>query len=472
MSFELVQSIVATKIYPALLVLFFFGITILIHEYGHFIVAKKRGMKIERFSLGFGPAIFAWKKDGIEYRISWIPFGGYVALPQMAPMEAVEGKSDAPAPSEPLPPVSPGTKILVALAGPTLNIALAVVLATGVYFFGLPTPVNPSVIGGVEAGSREEQLGIREGDRVVKINDKPVKTWDQINFEVAVSSGPNVKAVIERDGNPQEYLLETEMVKAFGVKVINLYPQGHPYVGNVRSGSPAEHAGIQSGDKFLSVEGLAVATQGQLRDLIGKRPNMPTKVKVLRGGQTIDLTVTPALDPVENVGRMGVELSDQMEFEIVRPGPTPVKQFDDALSQMGRTFQAIWNYRETKVGLDSMSGPIGISVGWWAQIVHGGFLRGLWFAVIINIALAVFNLLPLPVLDGGHIVFSLIEAAIRRPLNPVFLQRITMAFAALLIGFMLYVTFHDVRRFIPFPRKSVPQAAPAVPEPQPAPSAP
>jgi regulator of sigma E protease len=471
MSFELVTTLITTKIYPALLVLFFFGVTILIHEYGHFLLAKKRGLKIERFSLGFGPALWSWTREGIEYRISWIPFGGYVALPQMAPMEAIEGKNESPAAE--LPAASPSSKIVVALAGPALNLVLAAVLSTGVYYFGLPTPVNPNIVGWVEPGSREEQLGIREGDRVVQLNKKPVKTWDQINFEVAVSEGPNVRAVIEHEGQaPREVLLETEEIPAFGIKTINLYPQGRPYTGRVRPGSAAERAGLQSGDKFLAVEGVAVSTQSQLRDLIGKRANQLTHLKIMRQGKVQAMTVTPELDPQENVGRMGVELADEIEFQIVRPGPTPLAQFQDAFSQMIRTFNAIIHFRQTKVGLDSMSGPIGISVGWWSQIVHGGFLRGLWFAVIINIALAVFNLLPLPVLDGGHIVFALVEAVWRKPINPVFVQRVTTAFAMLLIAFMVYVSFHDIRRFIPFPHKTAPQAVPVTIESAPATNAP
>ena len=455
MPFELLLRIVTEWVYPIFVVVFFFGLTIFIHEFGHFIVAKRRGLKIERFSIGFGPAIWKWTSEGIEYRVSWIPFGGYVALPQMAPMEAIEGETESKA--EQLPPASPVSKMLVAVAGPIFNIMLGFLLATCVYVLGLPMPVNPNIVGWVEPGSREEQIGIREGDRIVKINDETVKTWDKINFAVAVNEGPTVRVVVERDGKQQEYLLETEIIKAFGIKTINLYPQGRPYASRVRLGSPAEQSGILANDKFLAVEGVPLSTQQELRDLIGKRPNLPTKVTLLRRKQVMEILVTPALDPRENVGRMGVELMDQIEFQVVRPGPTPWAQFADAFGQMGRTFNALIHYRQTKVGLDSMAGPIGISVGWWAQIVHGGLLRGLWFAVVINIALAVFNLLPLPVLDGGHIVFALIEAAIRKPLNPVFLHRLTTGCAAILIAFMLYISFNDVRRFIPWPSKAAPR---------------
>src|SRR5580704_9381468 len=126
-SFETVLNFVMGIVYPALLVLFFFGLTIFIHELGHFLMAKRRGMKIERFSVGFGPKIWGYKKDGIDYRVSWFPFGGYVALPQMSPMETIEGETESKA--EELPPVSPGSKFLVALSGPVMNILLAALLA-------------------------------------------------------------------------------------------------------------------------------------------------------------------------------------------------------------------------------------------------------------------------------------------------------------------------------------------------------
>jgi regulator of sigma E protease len=453
--------IVTNWIYPIFLVVFFFGLTIFIHEFGHFIVAKKRGLKVERFSIGFGPPIWKWTRNGIEYRISWLPFGGYVMLPQMAPMEAVEGKSKTK--TEEIPPASPATKVLVSLAGPALNLALAFVLATMVYFFGLPTPVNPNIVGWVEPGSREEQLGIREGDRVVQINDEKVHNWDEIKTAVALSEGNSVRAVIQRGTERQEHLLETEVLPGMGFKVINLFSQGRPFARRVRPGSPAERAGLRAGDKFLAVENAAVSTQRELREMVGKRANLPTRVKLMRSGKIRVITVVPELDPRENAGRMGVELDDEVDFEIIHPGPTPWAQFDDALTQMGRSLNAMLHYRQTKIGIDSMNGPIGISIGWWSQIVRGGVLRGLWFAVIINIALAVFNLLPLPVLDGGHILFSAIESAIRRPLNPRFVHVSQTAFAALLISFMLYVSFNDLRRFIPWPNKVAPRPV-AVPE--------
>ncbi len=443
MSFDIV-SIFTTKIYPALLVLFFFGLTIFIHELGHFLVARKRGLVVERFFIGFGPAIFSWKKNGVVYGVAWLPFGGYVALPQMSPMETIEGKTENS--SETLPPASPASKILVAFAGPIMNIFLAILLATILWQVGSSMPVNPSIVGYVERGSAEEQLGIRAGDRIVKVNNKEVKTWMEVQRAVVTSLEPMVSVTCERDSQRKTYELQTEMNEAFGIKTINLWSEGRPLANGFVEDSAAEQAGMKVGDKFLTVEGLPVTTSQELRDLVGKRPGMPTEVKIMRNGQTLVLQITPKFDPKEKAGRIGVQLGDQLEYEVVRPGPTPPQQFHDVLGLMGDTVYALVHSKQTGIGAKSLSGPVGIAGGWWQEIVHGGWRRGLWFAVLLNINLAIINLLPLPVLDGGHIVFSIIEGIRRKPLNARFVHATSVTFAVLLISFMLYVTFFDIQR--------------------------
>lgn len=443
MQFDL-TDIIVNKIYPGLLVLFFFGLTIFIHELGHFLVARRRKMVVERFFIGFGPRIFSWTRDGVEYGVAWLPFGGYVALPQMSPMETIEGKTENQ--PEQLPAASPASKILVAFAGPIMNFLFAIVLATVLWQVGLAVPVNPSIIGWVDPGSREEQLGIQVGDRITQINDRPIKTWMDIQRAVAVSREPNVRVVIHHQGEQRTFDLETELNETFGVKTINLYPRGRPVAGGFQDNSPAEAAGMKMGDKFLSVQGMPVTTAQELRELIGKRADQPTDVKVMRAGQIVTLKVTPHVDAKEKVGRMGVKLDDEVEYEVVRPGPTPVKQFQDVLGLMGDTLYALVHHKQTGIGAKSLSGPVGIAGGWWYEIVHGGWRRGLWFAVLLNINLAIINLLPLPVLDGGHIVFAFFEAAFRRPLNAKFVHAVSVAFAVVLISFMLYVTFFDIQR--------------------------
>ena len=443
-SSETLIYIITHWIYPGLLVVFFFGFTIFVHELGHYLVAKRRGMVIERFFIGFGPRILSWKRNGIEYGVAWLPFGGYVALPQMSPMEAIEGKTESGAGE--LPPAPPASKIMVAFAGPVMNIFLAVLLASIVWQIGLSVPINPSVVGWVEPGSREEQLGIRAGDRIVEVNDRSVKTWMDVQRAVAVSREPSVKVVIERDGQRTEYLLETELNQMFGLKTINLYSQGRPYARAFQPDSPAEHSGMMVGDKFLSIEGVPVSSAQELRELVGKRAQMPTEVKVMRDGKVVTLIVVPHVDEKEKVGRMGVLLDDALEYEVVRPGPTPWHQFRDVFGLMGDTVYALVHSKQTGIGARSLSGPVGIAGGWWQEIIHGGVRRGLWFAVLLNINLAIINLLPLPILDGGHILLSVLEAIRRKPLNARVVHAVSTAFAVLLITFMLYVTFFDIQR--------------------------
>lgn len=469
MSFESIIHVVSGIIYPGFLVVFFFGLTIFVHELGHFWLAKRRGMKIERFSIGFGPKIWGFTKDGIDYRVSWFPFGGYVALPQMSPVEALEGRSETQ--GEPLPPAPPASKIIVAFAGPIMNLLLAVALACIIWQVGLPVPVNPSVVGWVEPGSLEEQLGIQPGDRIVQVNQRPVKTWMEIQRAVAISREPNVSVVIDRKGQHREFVLETEINPLFGVKTLNLYSQGRPFASEILPDSPAERAGMRAGDKFLSVEGVPVSSAQELRELLGKRTDMPTEIKVMRHGKVVTLIAIPQLDPTEKVGRLGVRLGDELEYEVVRPGPTPVKQFQDILLLMGDTVYALVHSKQTGVGARSLSGPVGIAGGWWHEITRGGLRRGMWFAVLLNINLAIINLLPIPVLDGGHIIFSIVEAIRRKPLNARLVHAASVTFAALLITFMLYVTFFDIQRltFGRFRPADPPRTNEVVPATEPAP---
>jgi regulator of sigma E protease len=450
-SLETVLSFVVNAVYPALVVLFFFGLTIFIHELGHFLVAKRRGMKIERFSVGFGPKIWGYTKDGIDYRVSWFPFGGYVALPQMSPMETIEGETESKA--DELPPVSAGSKSLVAIAGPAMNIALAVVLASILWAVGMPT--NLAVVGWVDAGSPEELAGVRPGDRIVEVNDQKVKTWGEFMEVVAFSREPAVRVVVQRNGQEKEFLLETKLNEQFGVKMLeHLWPRGHPFAQRLRPGKPAERAGLLPGDQFVSIEGIPIYSSDQLRELVGKRPDQPIDVKVRRGNDMLSLTVIPELDPDEKVGRLGVVLGDHLE--IVRPGPTPIDQFRDILVSMGRMVKGLMHSKETGVTAKSMSGPVGILTIWWYAIVSGGVRQGLHIAVLLNINLAVINLLPIPVLDGGHIVFAALEAIRRKPLSARLVHAASLTFAVLLISFMLYVTFFDIQRLTAGRLKSAP----------------
>lgn len=448
-----VVEIFSTYIYPALLVLFFFGLTIFVHELGHFLVAKRRGLVIERFSVGFGPKIFGWEREGIEYRVSWLPFGGYVALPQMAPMEAIEGKSEKPA--QQIPPAPPLSKVLVAVAGPIMNLLFAFLIACVLWQVGMPSANNSTVVGWVDPGSSEETVGIHPGDRIVRVDGKDVKKWHEVLAAVATSLEPTIKIEVEREHKQLEFTVETTFQKDFGIKTTGLYPPGRPIAMSIRRGSPAERAGIKPKDEFLAVEGVPVNGRIQLIELVSKRADKPTQLKVLRDGQVLMLTVVPEYDEKAKAGRMQVVLGEQ----VVKPGPNPFEQFGDVLGMLGTSIYAIAHHEKTGVGMRSFSGPLGIMGGWWAEFASGGMRRGLSVAVMLNISLAVFNLLPIPVLDGGHILFAAIEGIRRKPVSPRFAYVTSTAFAAILITFMLYISVLDVQKFLPArsPRNPTPQ---------------
>jgi regulator of sigma E protease len=430
-------------IYVIAAVLALFGAAIFIHEFGHFWVARKLGMKVEEFAVGFGPKIHSRKRDGIEYSVRWIPAGGFVKLPQMITAEALEGES-----KEDIPPAPPLHKILVAFAGPFMNVVFAFALATVIYFVGLPIPVNPAIIGYVEPGSAEAKLGIQEGDRIVSVNGKMVKSWQDVMQNTAFARTNLLPVVIEHDGRESTYQLQATTDNAIGLKLLNLDPRDHPEVMDVISGGAGEKAGLQRGDRIISFAGVPIASREQLIDLIRKRGGQPTDMRVDRGAQKVSLNITPMVDPTTKGGRIGVALgvSSTQIYIVQKPGPPPWEQVRNETGKIFSMIGALIHSRETGVGAKDLAGPVGI-LAILANAVNNDYRLALSFLVMLNINLAIINLLPFPVLDGGHILMAIIEKIRRRPLSIKFVEYATTGFAVLLISLMLYITFGDVKRF-------------------------
>ena len=425
-------------IYVIAAVLVLFGAAIFIHEFGHFWVARKLGMKVEEFAVGFGPKIHSRKRDGIEYSVRWIPAGGFVKLPQMITAEALEGQS-----AEEVPPAPPLHKILVAFAGPFMNVVFAFAIATLIYFVGLPVPVSQPIIGNVDPASPEGRLGIREGDRVVMVDNNPIKSWEDVMEFTMLARTNLIPVVIEHNGVSNTYNLTATVNEVIGLKTLNLDPREHPVVGAVESGMPAAAAGLQSGDRILSVNGIPVPGQGQVIELISKSAGKPCEIIFDRKNEKKSVTITPHYDPVNKRARIGIVFSVGV-YEVQHP--TPWAQVKDVCAKMIATFNALAHSKQTGVGAKDLAGPVGI-LAMLANAVNSDYRLALSFLVLLNINLAFINLLPIPVLDGGHILMAIIEKIRRRPLSIKFVEYTTTGFAVLLIGFMLYITvFGDIKR--------------------------
>jgi regulator of sigma E protease len=436
---------VLRDIYVVVAVVLAFGAAVFVHEFGHYWMARRRGLKVEAFAIGFGPKIFGWTKDGIDYSWRLIPAGGYVKLPQMVTSDALEGmRTDS---DKQLPPPSPLSKILVAFAGPFMNVVFAFVIATLIYFVGLPVTINPSIIGYVDPKSPEAKMGIQESDRIIQVDGHKVSSWEDVQTDTILARTNVIPVVIEHNGVRTTYQLTATVSDTIGLKLLNLDPRDHAIVEEIKPGTRAAAAGMMAGDEIVSVDKMPVYGQQRFVEMIQARPEQPTEIALIRNKERMAVTVTPALIPATHKGMIGaiVTASSAMRYQVQRPGPAPWTQMADVIAKTVSTFGALLHSKQTGVGPKDLAGPVGIFTMLAVQ-VNTDYRLGLSFLVLLNVNLAMLNLLPLPVLDGGHIMMSLIEWVRRRPINVRFVEYSTTVFAVLLISFILYVTVADIKR--------------------------
>ena len=433
--------VILTTIYVIAAVLLLFGAAIFVHEWGHFFVARKCGMKVEEFAIGFGKILWKREKDGILYTVRAIPAGGFVKLPQMLTSEALEGKNEED--TEPLPEISPWAKIAVAVAGPIMNIVFAVVLATVIYFVGLPKMITPPVVGNLSEESPEYELGIREGDIVTKIDGKAIPSWEEAYELTALSLTNRFAVTFLRDNNEFVHVLTATPIREdIPIRTLNLPSKFPPIVGRVLDGQAADEAGLKADDKIVSLGGIPIGGQGQLIDELQKNGGKATEIVVRRDGKEVSLPITPRM--IEDKVMIGVQFGRGPRVYIERhPGPTPWENISEVGSLMWRTLYALFHKAETGVGVSDLSGPVGI-LAMLGAMVKTDYRLALNFLVLLNVNLAILNMLPIPVLDGGHTIMGLIEGIFRRKIPAKLQEWATTGFAVALISLMLYVTFHDV----------------------------
>jgi len=447
-------------------VLVLFNLLIVVHELGHFLAARWRGLYIEKFGIWFGKPL--WKKtiNGVQYSLGSLPFGGFVALPQLAPMDIIEGKADVDRAE--LPPVSAVNKIIVAVAGPFFSLLLAFFFACLVWVFGHPVSESDmtTTVGYVEKDSPAGKAGIRAGDKILAVDGQAVRRFsgmnDSVVWNVVRSEGETIPFKVERDGKTLDfevvpYKAETRGWRRKSVRQVLIYPAVTALIDKVQPNTPAAAAQLQSGDVILGYNGTHIYHPVALADFIESHADQPINLEVRRAGKTFEAQVTPTILNNEKKPRIGIQWDTAGIMTIAHP--TPLEQVYNSVTSTLNTIGAVASPK-SDVKLQHLSGPIGIGRIYYLLFENErGWQLALWFSVILNVNLAILNMLPIPVLDGGHIVLGIIESVRRRPLNTRVLEIVQGACTALIIGVIIYTTFYDFQD-LPFVKKKLDQYEP------------
>lgn len=453
-------------------VILVFNLMIVVHEWGHFLAARWRGLKIDKFYIWFGKPL--WKKtiNGVEYGLGSIPAGGYVALPQMAPMGGLEGEVN----QDNLPPIKPLDKAIVAFAGPLFSFMLACVFAVAVWLVGKPQSEahTTTIVGHVAKDSPAMKAGILPGDKILTVDGHAVKRFeglvDSVRWSTVASEGDTIPFEIERPGQPSilkfnlnpkdwpEPAQKPEPVSWWRsiferpeLRDVGLTGQMTPLVAAVMKYSPADDAGLKPNDLVLSVDAKPLRSMGDLGDYIRENPGKTVTLEIERAGKPMSVQVLPRIPDETNLKELapdkkaypmvGVEWDAEGKRTPITL--TPYEQISDAMRHMGALVSKLLSPK-SDLSPAHMSGPVGVGRLYYKMFQHpDGWRLVLWFSVVFNINLAILNMMPFPVLDGGHITMSAVEAIRRKPPQGRLLEYVQTVCALSLFGFIIFVTLKD-----------------------------
>jgi regulator of sigma E protease len=415
------------------------GVLIAVHEFGHFIMAKRAGVGVETFSIGFGPKLIAFTRGETEYRISAIPLGGYVKMVGDNPGEDNAGNHKA-FNARPVRDRMP-----IVLAGPVVNLALAFMLMPVVYMIGVQVPAflqERPVVGFVVPESPAEEVGIQVRDEIVLVNNQPVQNWEELLMGTLMEPNRRIEVQLLRDGESLTKSVVLGMEDS-GAAFFGVQPPAPAVIAVVSAGSPAAEAGLQPGDEIIAIDGEPVPHWITMAEHIQNAGERPLEVTFLRDGAEHTAAMTPMVDEASGRAIIGIQRAEN--FNLQKYG------FVDAVQEgVGRmvqmttmTFEILGRLVTGQLTVKALGGPVRI-----AQVTsaaaESGFVDVLALMAFLSLQLGILNLLPIPVLDGGHVMFMTIEAIRRRPVSRKAMEVSTQVGFVLLILLMVVVTKNDI----------------------------
>ncbi len=417
------------------------GILVTAHELGHFLVAKVLGIGVERFSIGFPPKMFGFTRGETEYCVSWIPLGGYVKLKGEGPDEVVEDPDDPSLFSSRPPHQRAG----VILAGPLMNLILAFIVMPLVFIVGMAVPAyldNAPVAGWVEPGSPADNVGIVPGDLILGVEGEETATWEQF-FEKASQAGEkNFEVQVRGPAGVRSVTLDLAQAEDGRV---GLQPPMEPTIGGLSPGYPAQKAGVEKGDRVLSLGQIPVNHWSEMARIIHASAGKALTLKVLRGEEELSLSVTPVLDEKTGRGLMGISPMSQNVIRRFGPVEAVAKGFERNMEILAMTFSFIWDLVSGQSSIKNLGGPIMIFQV-TGEAARAGLAQFLAFMAFLSLQLGVLNLFPIPVLDGGHLVFLTAEGILRRPLELRTREIAQKVGFLLLILLIIVISYNDILR--------------------------
>lgn len=441
---------------PAALIL---GFLIFIHELGHFLAARLVGIRVEVFSIGFGKRLFGFRKGDTDYRLSMIPFGGYVRmagedLPGQGESAAKKENTTAVVkPSEKvkgdaLQDKSVPQRIFVGAAGAFMNAVVAVLLTIGLAYFGIYIEsylMKPPVIAYVQSGSPAETAGILPEDHIVDINGKPVETWEEAEIELLLNAFDSFLITIMRDNEQLTKIIPADQEKKFPFAGI-----GHAskvFVGGLSKDSPAQKAGLKENDQIIAIDNIQLSSIQQMVDAVNNSQGNDITLTIRRDDADMIMTLKPEYNEDLERYMIGIAFgSDPDKTLKTYPAGQAFKKGVELNLQMGTAmFGLVAKLFIGRESVNQLGGPIMI-VDMAGKAARAGFRELVWLTALISLNLAILNLLPIPILDGGMILFLLFEAVFRKPISEKIQLAIQNVFFFLLIAFALYITYNDIVR--------------------------